>query len=69
MTFEQNEKRLEEIVNLLQGDVSLEEGTKLFEEGANLIKESLSLLTKTKGNIETINKDLDKFINDTEVNE
>lgn len=66
MTFEENEKRLEEIVKLLQNDVSLDEGTKLFEEGVKIIKNSLSDLSKAKGKIETVSKELDEFIKDTE---
>ncbi len=44
MTFEQNMKRLEEIVRAMErGDVALEESLKLFQEGTALIR-SCSLL-------------------------
>ena len=45
MTFEQNMKRLEEIVRAMErGDVALEESLKMFQEGTQLITSCAKLL-------------------------
>ena len=45
MTFEQNMKRLEEIVRAMErGDVALEESLKMFQEGTQLITSCVKLL-------------------------
>ncbi len=45
MTFEQNMKRLEEIVRAMErGDVTLEESLKMFQEGTELIRSCSKLL-------------------------
>lgn len=45
MTFEQNMKRLEEIVRAMErGDVALEESLKMFQEGTELIRACSQLL-------------------------
>lgn len=45
MTFEQNMKRLEEIVRAMErGDVALEESLKMFQEGTELIRTCSQLL-------------------------
>ena len=49
-SFEENMKKLEEIVNKLEaGDVKLDDSIKLFEEGINLTK----LLQKTLDDAES----------------
>ncbi len=68
MTFEELSKRLEEIVDKLEkSDITLEEGTKLFEEGVKIAKECHEMLDKSKGKIVTIKKDLDKIIEDEDI--
>ncbi|MGM9602886.1 MAG: exodeoxyribonuclease VII small subunit [Faecousia sp.] len=45
ITFEQNMKRLEEIVRAMErGDVALEESLKMFQEGTELIRTCSQLL-------------------------
>ena len=68
MTFEELSKRLEEIVDKVEkSDITLEEGTKLFEEGVKIAKECHEMLDKSKGKIVTIKKDLDKIIEDEDI--
>lgn len=55
ITFEQAEKRLDELTAILsQGDVPLDEALKLFEEGVALIKYSSELLDKAEQKIKTV---------------
>ncbi len=65
MTFEESQKKLEEVVSKLQNaDLNLDEGTKLFEEGVALVKQCYDLINKAKGKIEIVSKELDSYIND-----
>lgn len=49
MTFEQNMKRLEEIVRAMErGDVALEESLKMFQEGTQLITSCSKLLDEAE---------------------
>lgn len=49
MTFEQNMKRLEEIVRAMErGDVALEESLKMFQEGTQLITSCAKLLDEAE---------------------
>ena len=58
LTFEDNLKRLEEIVNGLEtGEFSLDESLKLFEEGIGLVKECQGKLEKAERKVEVLIKD------------
>ena len=49
MTFEQNLRRLEEIVRAMErGDVALEESLKLFQEGTELVRSCGKQLEEAK---------------------
>lgn len=49
MNFEQNMKRLEEIVRAMErGDVALEESLKMFQEGTELITNCAKLLDEAE---------------------
>ena len=61
MTFEDKIKKLEEISNKLNDEISLQEGLKLFEEGANISKECLNELNDVKGKVTIIKKNIDAF--------
>lgn len=67
MTFEENSKRLEEIVKKLEkGNISLEDGTKLFEEGVIIAKECYELINKNKGKIIEVKKQLDDIVDNND---
>lgn len=55
MNFEENIKRLEEIVTLLEkGETPLEESMALFEEGVNLTNQCLKLLDSAEQKIKKL---------------
>ena len=57
MTYEQAEKRLEEIVSKLEeGAISLEESMKLYEEGIKLSEFCMQQLNNAKQKIIDINE-------------
>ena len=54
-TFEQNLRRLEEIVRAMErGDVALEESLKLFQEGTELVRNCQKLLDDAQLQIKKI---------------
>lgn len=58
MTYEQAEKRLEEIVSKLEeGSISLEESMSLYEEGIKLSEFCMSQLKNAKQKIVNINEE------------
>lgn len=63
LTFEQAEKRLQEIALKLEDEkLPFSEAQKLYEEGSELVKFCLSSLDETKGKLTIIKKELDEFI-------
>ena len=53
--FEDNIKKLEEIINLLNSDkISLHEGLELLEEGVGLVKNCSEQLEKGKGKLQML---------------
>ena len=59
MNYEETIKKLEEIVEKLNGEnVGIEESLALYSEGIELAKKGLRDLSKFKGKIELLNKDL-----------
>ena len=63
MTFEQNVKRLEEILEALEsGKITLEESNKLFQEAVDLSKKSYEMLNESKGKITILKAELEKFV-------
>lgn len=64
MSFEENLKELESLVNLLEkGELPLEKSIELFEKGVALSKNCLSELQKCNGKIETIKAELNEILN------
>ena len=60
MSFEENLKRLEEIVEKLEsGKCGLDEATALFEEGKNISDLCVKSLDKNKGKIVELAEELD----------
>ncbi|MFI5253646.1 MAG: exodeoxyribonuclease VII small subunit [Bacteroidota bacterium] len=58
-SFEESLKRLEEIVEKLEGgSVPLEEALNLYEEGVKISKECISKLTQAEIRLKTIMKDV-----------
>ncbi|MBR1925870.1 MAG: exodeoxyribonuclease VII small subunit [Clostridia bacterium] len=63
MTFEQNVKRLEEILEELEsGKISLDEANKLFQEAISLSKKSYEMLSESKGKITVLKKEIESFV-------
>ena len=63
MTFEQKTKRIEEIVEKLEGGkAQLDEVGKIFEEGVKLTKECFEMLKENQGKITVLQQELGKFI-------
>ncbi len=57
ISFEENIKRLEEIVTLLEkGETPLEESMSLFEEGVKLTNQCLSILDNAEQKIKSLTK-------------
>ena len=62
MTFEEQNKRLKEIIKLLEDkDTPLEDAVKLFEEGSKIAKNCIKELDKSKGKILEIKESLDNL--------
>ncbi len=60
MKFEENLKRIEEILTKLEkGDTPLEESMKMFEEGVLLTSECKKYLDKYKGKFDVIREELE----------
>ena len=58
LTYEENIKRLEEVVRLLEkGDITLEEGLTAFEEGVGLIKVCQQQLERASQRIQLLTQE------------
>jgi len=69
-TYEENIRRLEDIVHLLEkGDISLEDGLTAFEEGVGLIKVCQQQLERVSQRIQVVtgNGELAPLVNQGEV--
>ena len=65
MKYEENIKRLEEIISKLEnGEISLEESGRLFEEGIDLAKQCNVELQEQKGKITKIKQSQESFFED-----
>ena len=63
MNFEENVKRLQEIVEKLEsGETKLDEVNTLFVEGADLTKKCYELLNESKGKVTVLREELNKLI-------
>ncbi len=63
MTFEEQVKRLEEILQSIEeGMLPLEQLNKLFEEGVGLCKSSLEMLEKSKGKITKLQQEIGQLV-------
>ena len=63
MTFEEQVKRLSQIVEILENSQpTLEEVNKLFSEGVELTKNCYKALNETKGKITVLQDELGKLI-------
>ena len=63
MSFEENVKRLQEIVEKLEsGETKLDEVNTLFAEGADLTKKCYELLNESKGKVTVLREELSKLI-------
>ena len=63
MSFEENVKRLQEIVEKLEsGETKLDEVNTLFAEGADLTKKCYELLNESKGKVTVLREELNKLI-------
>ena len=63
MNFEENVKRLQEIVEKLEsGETKLDEVNTLFAEGADLTKKCYELLNESKGKVTVLREELSKLI-------
>lgn len=59
-TYEQDYKKLEEIVKRLEsGDISLDESVKLYEEGVTLYKSLEKTLKEYEGKINVMSENLE----------
>jgi len=62
MTFEEKNKRIEEIVSRLKNDeIGLEESIKLYEEASKLTKECFDTLSKGSGKVKIISSELEEI--------
>ncbi len=62
-TYEQNLKKIEDIIKQLEnGDIGIDEGIKLFEEANELIKQAGKNLEKVKGKLSIIKDGIEKDI-------
>lgn len=62
MSYEENAKKLEEIITKLEtGNISLKESSDLFDEGVKLAKECYSQLQEQKGKITKIKQNQESF--------
>lgn len=63
MTFEEQVKRLEEILQIIEnGKTPLEEVNKLFAEGVELSKNCFDMLEKSRGKVTVLQSELQKMI-------
>ncbi len=63
MSFEEQNNRLAEIVDILEkGEVDLDQSTKLFEEAIKIAKELNDSLKLQKGKITELKQVVDKFV-------
>ncbi len=63
MTFEENIKRLEEIVAQLEsGECSFEQATTLFKEGKDIAQNCAKVLDENKGKITELVTELDNIV-------
>lgn len=70
MNFEENIKRLEEIVALLEkGETPLEESMALFEEGVNLTNQCLKMLDSAEQKIKKLTQNNDEIVESDFVSE
>ncbi len=62
MTFEENLKKLENILEKLEsGEIGLEEANKLFTEGVEISKKCFKMLEESKGKVTVLRKELEVF--------
>ncbi len=62
MTFEENVKRLEEILKQMEsGKPTLEEMNKMFLEACELSKTSYEMLNESKGKITVLRQEIEKL--------
>ncbi|HIU62147.1 MAG TPA: exodeoxyribonuclease VII small subunit [Candidatus Caccalectryoclostridium excrementigallinarum] len=62
MTFEENLKKLEEIVEKMDSkDTSLDEGLKLFDRGVSIAGECMKKLEESSGKVSELTLQLDKL--------
>ena len=62
MTFEENVKRLEEILKQMEsGKLTLEEMNKVFLEACELSKNSYNMLNESKGKITVLRQEIEKL--------
>ncbi len=62
MTFEENVKRLEEILKQMEsGKLTLEEMNKVFSEACDISKKSYEMLSESKGKITVLRKEIEKL--------
>lgn len=67
MSFEENNKKLSEIIKKLEKEnLGIEESTKLYEEGVKLAKDSYKILNESKGKVTILKEELDKLQIDDE---
>lgn len=70
MSFEENNKKLSEIIKKLEKEnLGIEESTKLYEEGVKLAKDSYKILSESKGKVTILKEELDKLQIDDEEEE
>lgn len=68
VSYEDKLKRLEEIINLMEGSsVSLEESINLYEEGIRLSNELQNILKDAQGRIKIITENGEEIYSEDEV--
>lgn len=66
MSFEENITKLQDVARKLENpNLSMDEGLKLYEEGVKLASDCYKQLNETKGKINIIKQDLDKYIEES----
>ena len=67
MSFEENSKKINEIIKKLEREnLGIEESTLLYEEGVKLAKDSYKILNENKGKIIILKEELDSLKTDDE---
>ncbi len=67
MSFEENNKKINEIIKKLEKEnLGIEESTLLYEEGVKLAKDSYKILNENKGKIIILKEELDSLKTDDE---